>query len=125
MIKPKTYKTAAAIPALTIIKLDKDRAAAPLNPTAAPDFPMLDGVTLAAAQDGQVSVANGYGERYAVASASFTPGHLYAGDGGQITQDFARASATGWVIVVGRSVSPTEFIYEPHIPTRFPFVLNY
>jgi hypothetical protein len=121
----KTFKTAAAIPALTIIKLDKNRAAAILDPTAAPDFPLIDGVSVAPAMDGEVAVANQYGGKYAVADASFAPGHLYAAAGGQLTQDFDRASATGWVIVVGRSVSPTEFVYEPHIPTRFPFTINY
>jgi hypothetical protein len=118
----KTFKTDATIPALTIIKL-VNRAAAPLDPTDAPDFPLLDGVTVAPAQDGTVAVANQYGAKYVVASAAFVPGLLYAGRGGAITQDFNLAAATGWVIYVGLAVSPTEFIYEPHLPTRFPFTL--
>lgn len=113
-------KTAVAIPALTIIKLDAERAAAILDPVGAPDFPLLDGVTVAAARDGAVAVANQYGCQYAVSDATFAPGHLYAGRGGLLTQEFATAAATGWVIYVGLAVSPTEFIYEPHLPTRFP-----
>jgi ABC-type uncharacterized transport system permease subunit len=120
-----TFKTDAVIPALTAIKLDTTRAAAILDPVTAQGFPMVDGVSLAPSGYGMVEIANRYGTKYEVSSAAFAPGHLYAGAGGQITQDFAAASATGWVVCVGRSVSPTEFIYEPHIPTRFPFVANY
>ena len=120
-----TFKTDVVIPTLTAIKLDTTRAATILDPTACAGFPLVDGVSLAPSGYGMVTMANRYGAKYEVSSAAFAPGHLYAAAGGQITQDFAAASATGWVVVVGRSVSPTEFIYEPHIPTRFPFVANY
>jgi hypothetical protein len=123
MIKqPRTVKTETFIPTLTIVKY-RDRIATALDPVGAPDFPLLDGVTITAAQDGEVAVADFYGGTYAVAEASFAPGHLYAGRGGGLTQDPKLAAATGWIICVGRTVSPTEFIYEPHLPTRSFFTI--
>jgi hypothetical protein len=118
--QPNIVKTAASIPALTIVNY-RECAAAALDPVDAPDFPFLDGVTIADAQDGQVAVADFYGGTYSVAGANFIPGHLYAASGGRITQDHKLAAATGWVICVGRTISPTEFVYEPHLPMRVSF----
>jgi len=82
------------------------------------DYPLFDGVAVSAAHDGQVQVADWYGGMYEVPDADFAPGHLYAGAGGMLTQDYKVAAVTGWVICVGWAASPTEFVYEPHIPTR-------
>jgi hypothetical protein len=117
-MKPVTVKTNLPIPALTLVKFRRTHVAVPLDPTAAPDYPLQDGVTLVAAHDGQVEIADYYGGKYEVPGASFTPGHLYAGAGGLLTQDAALAAATGWMICVGWAATATEFTYEPHVPMR-------
>lgn len=76
-----------------------------------------------------VPVATEYGGLFSVAGADFTVGGLlYAGLGGVVTQDFTSlitgspnptVGPVGWIICVGRAISATEFIYEPHLPTRF------
>jgi hypothetical protein len=99
--------------------------------------PFPDGITTAASGSAQgtptvypVPVATEYGGLFSVSGASFIVGGLlYAGIGGYVTQDFASllnggsgsppGPAVGWIICVGRAISATEFLYEPHIPTRF------
>jgi len=98
--------------------------------------PFPDGITTAPSGSAQgtpivypVPVATEYGGLFSVAGANFTVGGLlYAGLGGVVTQDFtslitgspnAAVGPVGWIICVGRAISATEFIYEPHIPTRF------
>jgi hypothetical protein len=92
--------------------------------------PLPDGITTTSATaGGQVSVAAQYGGLFSVASANLIVGGLlYAGLGGIITQNFTDllngggsppAGPVGWIVCVGRAISTTEFIYEPHLPTRF------
>jgi len=99
-----------------------------------PPFP--DGITTSVSGSPQstppvypVPVATEYGGLFSVTGANFTVGGLlYAGLGGVVTQDFMSLISgggsppvvpVGWVICVGRAISATEFIYEPHLPTRF------
>jgi hypothetical protein len=37
-----------------------------------------------------------------------------------LTQDYATISTTvRWIVCIGRAVTATSFIYEPHIPTNY------
>lgn len=90
--------------------------------------PIPDGITLANSGTSlgspptyPVPVGTEYGGVFSVAGAGFTTGGLlYAGLGGIVTQDFAALiEGVGWIICVGRAISTTNFIYEPHLPTRF------
>jgi len=96
--------------------------------------PIPDGITLAnsGTPSGSpsaypVPVGTEYGGVFSVAGAGWvTGGLLYAGLNGVITQGFASLiGSVGWIICVGRAISPSErritdnFIYEPHLPTRY------
>lgn len=84
--------------------------------------PIPDGITLTSAILGGVaSVGQLYGGLYSVSGAALTPGLLYVGPGGVLTQNFASLPTSAfWVVVVGRAISATEFIFEPHLPMRAP-----
>lgn len=92
-------------------------------------FPFTDGIATQAGTTGQsVSVATSYGGIF-TPGVSLTPGALlFVGKGGLITSDYASLitgspnSAVGpvtWVICVGKGLTSTEMLWEPHIPTRF------
>jgi len=89
--------------------------------------PLPDGVTITSAGAGDpVPVGTEYGGLFSVAGANFTVGGLlYVGLGGIITQSYhdlingPTVGPVGWVICVGKAISTTEFIYEPHLPIRF------
>lgn len=84
--------------------------------------PIPDGITIdAAVAGGSVDVATFYGGLYQVTGAGFTVGGLlYAGLNGVVTQDFATlVTQVGWIICVGRAVTADQFVYEPHLPTRY------
>jgi len=91
--------------------------------------PLPDGITVTSANAGDpVSVGTEYGGLFSVAGANFTVGGLlYVGLSGVVTQNYAElvgggspaVGPVGWIICVGRAISTTEFIYEPHLPIRF------
>jgi hypothetical protein len=89
--------------------------------------PLPDGVTLTSAAAGDaVSVGTEYGGLFSATGANLTIGGLlYAGLGGVVTQSYQdlingpAVGPVGWIICVGRAISATEFIYEPHLPTRY------
>ena len=97
---------------------------------ATPDGSLLapnpDGVSTAQVYDGGlVGLVMMYGGIYSAPNASFATGELiYAGLNGEFTQDYSGLftasppAQVGWIVVVGKAISPTEFIYEPHVPTR-------
>jgi hypothetical protein len=96
------------------------------TPTSPPvsyvDYPYIDGVSLAEATAGSsIQIAMGYGSIFQVAGAGFIPGGiLYAGPGGLLTQDYNGTILPNcsWIIVVGRALDASTFVYEPHIPSR-------
>src|SRR5579863_5846100 len=84
--------------------------------------PIPDGITIdSAPAGGSVDAGTFYGGLYKVAGAGFTLGGLlHAGLNGLVTQDYATLiTQVGWIIVVGRAITATEFVYEPHLPTRY------
>jgi hypothetical protein len=101
--------------------------------------PNPDGITTDGAPAfGSVPVGVRYGGLFAVTVAQaaavsgdingfIVGGLLYVGLNGQVTQDYSTLVAgsppgngpVGWIICVGRAISTTEFIYEPHIATRY------
>lgn len=85
--------------------------------------PIPDGVTLASAlAAGSVEVGQLYGGLYEISNATFIVGGLfYVAPDGTLTQDFASLPTSAyWVVAVGRAVSATDFIFEPHLPMRAP-----
>lgn len=117
----RIVRAESSILALAAIKY-QNGAAQPLYPYSG--VPLIDGVSLSASEDGKVEVTGLAGKTFTVSHTNWVPGHLYIGEGGLLTQDFTAAAATGWVICVGWALSPTEFIYEPQVPTRFPFSIK-
>jgi hypothetical protein len=84
-------------------------------------FPFVDGITLSSVTVGNaVECGCKYGGVYQPAGASFTVGGLlYVGPNGVLTQNYATLiTEVQWVICVGRAISTTSFLYEPHLPQR-------
>lgn len=101
--------------------------------------PNPDGITTDGAPAlGTVPVGVRYGGLFQVTQAQaaaisgsslgfIVGGLFYVGLNGQVTQDYSTLVAgsppvngpVGWIICVGRAISTTEFIYEPHIATRY------
>ena len=89
-------------------------------------IPNPDGVTTAQVYNGgTVGVGMLYGGIYSAPGATFTTGELiYAGLNAELTQDYSSLftmsppAQVGWIVVVGKALSTTEFVYEPHVPTR-------
>ncbi len=111
--------------ALTAVSIQTDGGVLATDPTITTPgvIPFMDGVTLtsASAAGEQVSVAVAYGQAYAVDGANFTIGGLlYVGINGILTQDFTTLTQNvRWVICVGKAITATTFMYEPHIPTNY------
>jgi hypothetical protein len=113
-----TLSADADLAVLTAVTIQPDGGVLPLDPTSV-GAPFLDGVTISAAPAGQtVGVASAYGQSYTVDTATFTTGELlYVGVGGTLTQDYASVSALAWIVCVGKALTVTSFVFEPHIPT--------
>ena len=124
----KTQKliAGAVISALVAVITDSNGNIEPVDPATvqtaspgAPIYPILPGVALSSGGVGtEITVGTYYGGLYNAPNANFTVGGLlYAGVGGAITQDYSTINSTcQWVVVVGRAITPTQFIFEPHIP---------
>ena len=140
----RTFTADGTIAPLTALIVGSDGNVVPVDPTTVttdgsgnPIYPIVTGVSLASATTGEnINVGTYYGGVYEYDNgigsppAPFTIGGLiYAGVGGILTQNYADIVGDAlasppipppcqWVIVVGRALSPTQFIYEPHIPNR-------
>ena len=81
--------------------------------------PWFDGVTLKAGNaDESVPLATEYGKIYSIEDPVLSPGMvMFAGPNGVVNQDYATTAAScRWVVVVGKALSPTEFVFQPHLP---------
>jgi hypothetical protein len=122
----RTFTAGVDIAALVALAVDSNGDVRPIDPTTVqtdghgnPVYPIVSGVSLSSGVAGAtITVGTNYGGIYASGLASFTTGGLiYAVAGGVLTQDYATVVATcQWVVVIGRAISSTQFIYEPHIP---------
>jgi len=122
----RNFVAAVAISALVALAVDANGHVGPIDPTTVqtdgngnPIYPIVSGVSLSSGAMGDIiTVGTNYGGVYESAIANFTTGGLiYAVAGGVLTQDYSVVVSTcQWVVVIGRAISPTQFIYEPHIP---------
>lgn len=123
------YVSGALFNAFTAVSQNTDGKVYPTDPTTTVPgvTPFVDGIAIqgSTAVDESVSVAVAYGTIFNAPGMTWTEGGLlYVGPGGVLTQDFTNlAATTRWIIVVGKAVSSTSFIFEPHIPTNY--VLNF
>jgi hypothetical protein len=111
----------ANLPALTAVSIVADGGLLAVDPTVttAGVTPFVDGITLAAAVEGQsATIGTTYGALYQVSGASFVVGNLiYVTTGGALTQNYATIAASlPWIVCVGRAVTADSFLFEPHIP---------
>lgn len=114
----------ALIAPLTAVTIQPDGGVLPLDPTiTAPGVsPYLDGVAVTgAAQGQQVTVAASYGQVYEIEAAGFTPNALlYINEGGGLTQNYtALTQNVRWIICIGRALTATTFLYQPHLPVNY------
>jgi hypothetical protein len=60
-----------------------------------------------------------YGKVYSIDEPVLSPGMvMFAGPNGVINQDYnTTAASCRWIVVVGKAISPTEFVFQPHLPT--------
>ena len=119
------FNSGTAFPVLSAVFVGSDGNIYPINPasTAVGQIPLADGIALAAstAAGEAIQVAVVYGARFPTVGTTWMPGGLlYVGADGTLTQDYATISTTvRWIVCIGRAVTATSFIYEPHIPTNY------
>lgn len=110
----------ARIDSLTAVSINSYGKILPTHPevdTSTP--PWFDGVTL---QTGMVNetvpITLIYGQTYKIDNPVLTPGMImYVGPNGVVNQDYLTTnSSCRWISTVGKAISTTEFIYEPHLP---------
>jgi len=111
---------------LTAVMVQSDGGVSAIDPTTVvtdgqgyPIYPIVSGITLSTATAGApITVGTNYGGVYEYDGANFTVGALiYATVGGILTQDYSNVTTNcQWIIVVGRAITPNQFIIEPHIP---------
>ena len=121
-----TFPAAVSISVGVALAVNSSGKIIPIDPTTVqtdgngnPVYPIVSGVSLSSGAAGaSITIGSNYGGIYEIDGENFTVGGLiYAAVGGAITQDYATVISTcQWVVVVGRAISPTQFIYEPHIP---------
>ena len=136
----RTFVAGVSLSPLTAIAVlpqsPPDGGVYPIDPTTVqtdghgnPIYPIVSGVTLSSATIGAtVTVGTNFGGVYEHTDANFIVGGLiYASAGGVLTQDYSLIvlgdystsppiPPCPWVVVIGRAISSSQFIYEPHIP---------
>lgn len=123
-----TMVAAVDIPVSTVLVVNSAGQVAPLDPTQIQKdsggnviYPYADGFAISAGSAGaSIEVGNLYGEVYTVTGANFVPGGLiYVAKDGTMTQDFnSILGNVQWIVCVGKAVTATTIIYQPHIPSR-------
>ena len=136
-----SFTAAVNMVAGTVVAINSTGEVQPVDPTVVVKdangnviFPFADGIVVSNVTAGNLAqVATLYGEIFSIPSLNLTPGALmYVGKGGIVTQDYlslingatppganAAVGPVQWVICIGRAFTPAEFLWEPHIPTRF------
>jgi len=125
-IGTQTYIVGAVdVEALMAVVVGSDGTVSPVYPTTIdtdgngnPIYPVVSGVSLNAANSGEdVTLAVGYGAIYEYDQATWNPGGLlYVAEDATLTQNYESVVNLGWIMIVGRAVSTTQFVFQPHIP---------
>ena len=119
------FTSGTAFPILTAVVTGSDGRIYPIDPTTTivGQIPLMDGVALteATAAGESIQVAIVFGGVFQTTGTNWAQGGLlYIAADGALTQDYLSLSTTvRWIICVGRAVTPTSFIYEPHLPTNY------
>ena len=119
------FTSGIAFPILSVVSTGPDGNIYPINTVSqiVGQVPFIDGIALAAstAPAESINVATVYGAIFNTTNTNWvTGGLLYAAADGTLTQDYVTLTTTvRWIVCVGRAVTPTSFIYEPHIPTNY------
>jgi hypothetical protein len=116
------FNSGVEFPIYTAVSISSDGNVYPVNPATAlsGSSPLVDGVAFQAstAAGTLVLVAISYGTVFSTPNQNWTVGGLlYVAANGALTQDFSSVASQNWVICVGKAVTTTSFLYEPHLPT--------
>lgn len=126
-IQTSTVTFTAGVPmtAFTAVCQQSDGLVYPVDPTVTTPgvIPVCDGIAVssAASEGSKVSVAVQYGGVYNAPGMNWAEGELlYILEDGTLTQRYVVvASNARWIICIGKAITPTSFLYTPHIPVNY------
>lgn len=100
------------------LKLNPDNTASVLLPNDPTKAPYIDGVALSGTSAGnQFDVAYIHGNVYTVSTGTFTPGPIFLGLDGFLTQVQPLASSGySWYVQVGRAINSTTILMDSQLP---------
>lgn len=100
------------------LKLNPDNTGSVILPTDPAKAPYIDGIALAGATAGnQFDAAYIHGSVYTISNGTFTPGPLFLGLNGSLTQVQPLASSGyAWYVQVGRAINSTTILMDSQLP---------
>jgi hypothetical protein len=127
-LQVRQYIAAVNCTAGSAVRIGLQTQVTPVDPNQTIHIPFIDGVCINPAVTGTVAnVGTNYGAEYQIPDANFVVGNLvYAGLNGALTQDYTTlVTQVDWVCVVGKAITPTTLMFQPHLPTRVAVISSF